>query len=398
MPEPDQPGSSTALSFALFDGGPFHRLQQRLGLVRAEQRRMWFRVLVAVLISWVPMAVLAAEQGLAIGPTRLESFLMDFAANARFLVTVPVFLLAEASCMTQLRSVVRQFLDAGLVKDASRASFEATVRDTVRRSHSGRAEAVLVGLAYLHTVVVLIYLLDYQDSTWRTPVMGGRHVISLAGMWYLVVAFPFFSFLLWRWLWRLGLWWRFLWQTSKLDLRLSPSHRDGAGGLVFLSESLQAFGGFVFGVMSMWAGALADLVVYEGYSLFAYQWQMVEILVMVLILIAGPLLLFVRPLYEAKERGIFRYGALASRQIQQVEDTWLPEGIVREDLESSMPDFRSITHLGHSVTAVHKMSVIPINKEDILQLLIIALLPFVPVLLTQIPLAEILSLLLKVLA
>ncbi len=398
MPEPDQPGSSTALSFALFDGGPFHRLQQRLGLVRAEQRRMWFRVLVAVLISWVPMAVLAAEQGLAIGPTRLESFLMDFAANARFLVTVPVFLLAEASCMTQLRSVVRQFLDAGLVKDASRASFEATVRDTVRRSHSGRAEAVLVGLAYLHTVVVLIYLLDYQDSTWRTPVMGGRHVISLAGMWYLVVAFPFFSFLLWRWLWRLGLWWRFLWQTSKLDLRLSPSHRDGAGGLVFLSESLQAFGGFVFGVMSMWAGALADLVVYEGYSLFAYQWQMVEILVMVLILIAGPLLLFVRPLYEAKERGIFRYGALASRQIQHVEDTWLPEGIVREDLESSMPDFRSITHLGHSVTAVHKMSVIPINKEDILQLLIIALLPFVPVLLTQIPLAEILSLLLKVLA
>jgi len=398
MPEHDQPGSSTALSFALFDGGPFHRLQQRLGLVRAEQRRMWFRVLVAVLISWVPMAVLAAEQGLAIGPTRLESFLMDFAANARFLVTVPVFLLAEASCMTQLRSVVRQFLDAGLVKDASRASFEATVRDTVRRSHSGRAEAVLVGLAYLHTVVVLIYLLDYQDSTWRTPVMGGRHVISLAGMWYLVVAFPFFSFLLWRWLWRLGLWWRFLWQTSKLDLRLSPSHRDGAGGLVFLSESLQAFGGFVFGVMSMWAGALADLVVYEGYSLFAYQWQMVEILVMVLILIAGPLLLFVRPLYEAKERGIFRYGALASRQIQHVEDTWLPEGIVREDLESSMPDFRSITHLGHSVTAVHKMSVIPINKEDILQLLIIALLPFVPVLLTQIPLAEILSLLLKVLA
>jgi len=398
MPEHDQPDSSAALSFPLFDGGPFYRLQQRLGLVRAEQRRIGFRVLVAVLIVWVPIVVLAAVQGLAIGPTRLESFLMDFAANARFLVTVPVFLLAEASCMTQLRSVVRQFLDAGLVKDASRASFEATVRDTVRRSHSGRAEAVLVGLAYLHTVVVLIYLLDYQDSTWRTPVMGGRHVISLAGMWYLVVAFPFFSFLLWRWLWRLGLWWRFLWQTSKLDLRLSPSHRDGAGGLVFLSESLQAFGGFVFGVMSMWAGALADFVVYEGHSLFDYQWQMVEILILVLILIAGPLLLFVRPLYEAKERGIFRYGALASRQIQQVEDTWLPEGIVREDLESSMPDFRSITHLGHSVTAVHKMSVIPINKEDILQLLIIALLPFVPVLLTQIPLAEILSLLLKVLA
>jgi len=196
----------------------------------------------------------------------------------------------------------------------------------------------------------------------------------------------------------LGPWWRFLWQTSKLDLCLSPSHRDGAGGLVFLSESLQAFAGFVFGVTSMSAGMLADFVVYEGHSLFDYQWQVVGILAMMLILIAGPLLLFLRPLYEAKERAIFRYDALASRQIQHVENTWLPEGIVREDIESSMPDFRSVTHLGHSVTAVHKMSVIPLNKEDILQLLIIALLPFVPVLLTQIPLGEILSLLLKVLA
>ena len=398
MPEHDQPGSSTALSFALFDGGPFYRLQQRLGLVRDEQRRIGFRVLVAVLISWVPLVVLAAVQGVAVGPTRLESFLMDFAANVRFLVTVPVFILAEASCMTQLRSIVQQFLTAGLVKDASRASFEATVRETVRLSYSGWAEAVLVGLAYLHTLIWVIYLLDYQETTWRTPVMDGRHVISLAGMWYLGVAFPLYAFLLWRWFWRLGLWWRFLWQTSKLDLCLSPSHRDGAGGLVFLSESLQAFAGFVFGVTSMSAGMLADFVVYEGHSLFDYQWQVVGILAMMLILIAGPLLLFPRPLYEAKERAIFRYDALASRQIQHVEDTWLPEGIVREDIESSMPDFRSVTHLGHSVTAVHKMSVIPLNKEDILQLLIIALLPFVPVLLTQIPLGEILSLLLKVLA
>jgi len=152
MPEHDQPGSSTALSFALFDGGPFYRLQQRLGLVRDEQRRIGFRVLVAVLISWVPLVVLAAVQGVAVGPTRLESFLMDFAANVRFLVTVPVFILAEASCMTQLRSIVQQFLTAGLVKDASRASFEATVRETVRLSYSGWAEAVLVGLAYLHTI------------------------------------------------------------------------------------------------------------------------------------------------------------------------------------------------------------------------------------------------------
>ena len=71
---------------------------------------------------------------------------------------------------------------------------------------------------------------------------------------------------------------------------------------------------------------------------------------------------------------------------------------MREDIELSMPDFLSITHLRDSVTAVHKMSLIPLTKEDVLQLVIIALLPFLPVLATQVPIGEILSMLLKALA
>jgi hypothetical protein len=88
---------------------------------------------------------------------------------------------------------------------------------------------------------------------------------------------------------------------------------------------------------------------------------------------------------------------MASCQIQRVEEKWFPEGLVGESSESSMSDFRSITHLGHSVTAVHKMSLIPVNKEDVILLVIIALLPFIPVLATQVPIGEIFSVLLKVL-
>lgn len=62
-----------------------------------------------------------------------------------------------------------------------------------------------------------------------------------------------------------------------------------------------------------------------------------------------------------------------------------------------MPDFRSVTHLGHSVTAVHQMSLVPFSKEDILKPVVIALLPFVPVLATRIPMEEILAVLLKIL-
>lgn len=390
--------SNSPASFSLFDAGPFYRLEEKLALVREGQWHSGRRVLFAVLIAWLPMLLLAAAQGLAIGSTRMESFLMDFAVNVRYLVSLPVFLLGEAMCGAQLRRVVRQFFDAGLVKDESCRSFDAAVQDTVRLSRSGRTDVALVSLAYLHSAAAFfVFLFELSVPTWRAPIVNGQAVISLAGMWFFLVAFPLYSFLLWRWLLRIALWWRLLWKVSGLELRLSPSHRDGAGGIAFLSNSLEAFSPFVLGCAAMVAAGIADFVVYEGDSPLDYQWHVAGFVVFLLIVIAGPLLLFMRSLYEAKEEAAFRYDALASRQIQRVGNKWLPEGAVPEDSESSMPDFRSITHLGHSVAAVHRMSLIPLNKEDVLKLVIIALLPFIPVLAMQVPIGEIFSVLLKVL-
>ena len=394
---PSDPNSLT--SFTLFGSGLIDRLEGAFGLVRDGRERMGLRVLIAVLISWVPLLLLAAAQGLAIGPTRLESFLMDFAVNVRLLVVVPVFLLGEAIGGAQLRTVVQQFLDAGLVKEESREKFDAMVRNTVRLSRSRWTDVLLLSLAYLHSAAVLFALLfELQTSTWRVLMTDGHAVISLAGVWFFLVAFPLYSFLLWRWLLRIVLWWKLLWQISRLDLQLNPSHRDGAGGLAFLSISLEAFAFFVFGAAACSAAGIADFVVYEGNSPLQYQWDVVGFVILLLILIAGPVLFFLRPLYVGREEAIFRYGALASRQIQRIEGKWFPKRSIPGDIEMSMPDFLSITHLEHSVEAVHKMSLVPLTKEDILQLVIIALLPFIPVLATLIPMGEILSMLLKALA
>jgi len=398
MPNEPPSASNSPASFSLFEGGPVYRLEQKLGLVRDGRKRSGHLALFVLLIAWAPMPLLAAAQGLAIGPTRLESFLLDFAINVRLLVTMPVFLLGEAICRAQLITVVQQFVEAGLVKDESRAQFDATVRDTVRLTRFWRTDAVLVSLAYLHSAGALVVLLfELQESTWRVPMKDGHAFISLAGGWFFLVAFPLYSFLMWRWLLRIALWWRLLWKISRLDLRLSPSHRDGAGGLEFLSNSLGAFAPYVFGVTSLAAAIVADFVVYEGDSPLQYQWHVVGLVAFLIILVAGPALFFLRSLYKAREEAIFRYGALASRDIQRIEEKWLTEGPVSGDTESSMPDFRSITHLGHSVTAVHKMSLIPVNKEDVILLVIIALLPFIPVLATQVPIGEILSVVLKIL-
>ncbi|MDF0666061.1 MAG: hypothetical protein P0119_08310 [Nitrospira sp.] len=392
MEQNDHGSGSVASDFPIFGGGPLYRLQQRTRLVREDRRRIGLAAFYVTLVTWAPLALLAAAQGLVIGPTRLESFLIDFSEHARFLVTVPVFLYAELICGTQLREIVRQFEDAGLVVDEARERFKRLVQETVRLSHSSRAELVILGLAFLHGLFAFLYVLNYPEPTWRLVTRAGGPVPSYAGAWYFLVAFPIYSFLLMRWFWRIGLWWRFLGQVSKLELNLSPAHRDGAGGLGFLSESLSAFAGFGFGVMATAAGVTADFVVYGGDSLLKYEWEVGGLLVLLVSAIAGPLMLFAHRLYEAKESALFRYGALACRHIQEVDRKWLAGRPLTEDVGS---DFRAVAHMGSSVNAVRQMSIVPLYKDDLLKLIVVALLPFLPLLATLVPMDEVLKLMLK---
>ena len=379
--------------FPLFTAGPLYRLQEKLGLVREGKRRLGLTAFYSVCIAWAPMALLAVAEGFAIGPTRLTSFLMDFEVNVRFLIAVPVFLLSETMCERQLQTVVQQFQNAGLVLEEARSQFQDVVQNIVQLSRSGHVAAALLVLAYLHSLIAFTYIINYPEATWRIGGGEGRHVLTLAGGWYFLVSFPIFSFLLLRWVWRLSLWWRLLWRISRLELDLSPAHRDGVAGLGFLSESLLAFGGFAFAVTASTAGEVADYVVYEGASPLQYEWEVGGLLVALLIVIAGPLLLFVRQLYEAKDSAVFHYGALASRQIQQVDRKWLSGEPVQGDAGI---DFRAIHQLGNSLTAVRDMSIIPLDKDDVLKLLFVAFLPYVPLLVKLVPMDEVWKLLLKV--
>jgi hypothetical protein len=164
--------------------------------------------------------------------------------------------------------------------------------------------------------------------------------------------------------------------------------------LGFLSESLAAFAGFAFAVTATAAGGLADFIVYEGEAPLQYEWEAGGLVAFLVILIAGPLSLFMPRLYEAKESAVFRYGVFASRQIQQVDRKWLSEEPLQE---GAGIDFRAVAHVGNSLIAVRQMSIIPLYKDDVLKLLFVAVIPFLPLMATLVPMDEILSLVLKVL-
>jgi hypothetical protein len=97
-------------------GGPAYRLMQRIGLIRGEGPCLGRRMMGFVLITWVPLLILALIEGQALGPTPRESFLLDFSTYARFFLAVPLLFLSEVIVGPRIQAAGWHFVRADLVR------------------------------------------------------------------------------------------------------------------------------------------------------------------------------------------------------------------------------------------------------------------------------------------
>ena len=108
-------------------------------------------------------------------------------------------------------------------------------RRHLRLRNSVLAEVLLIALVYgVGVLLIWRQYLALDTATWYAVPTAAGLQLSLTGIWYGYVSLPLFQFLLIRWYFRLFIWTRFLWQVSRLDLRLVPTHPDRVGGLGFL--------------------------------------------------------------------------------------------------------------------------------------------------------------------
>ena len=111
-------------------------------------------------------------------------------------------------------------------------------------------------------------------------------------MWYGYVSLPIFQFLLMRWYFRLFIWTRFLWQVSRIELSLIPTHPDRVGGLGFLANTVYAFTPLAVAHGAMLAGLIANRIFYLGAALPEFKIEIAVLVVFLLCVVLGPLLVF----------------------------------------------------------------------------------------------------------
>jgi len=383
-------GATVRQSGELLYGGPPHRLQRSLGLIKPGDPMIARRAELVVLVGWVPLVVLAITQSFILRNQMAKSFFSDFAVYARSLVAAPLFILAEADCIPRLGRVARHFLAAGLVTEPDRARFDAAVASTRRLLDFGLAELIVAILAYGLVAFLLIKVPPEEFPAWYW-LKSDYQVFSLAGKWNVLVSVPLFILLFFGWLWRAFLWARFLWLMTRLDLRLIPSHPDHAGGLMFLGDSLRAFWLVSLALGAIVAGQVANRITLYGESLATFKHIVIGLVVFVLILFVGPLTLFIGKLRETKRRGDFVYGALAGEVGRQFEHDRLNRERGADEEAPNAQDFSSAANTYAIVANVYGMKDFPFGLRNLGLLVAVTMAPFVPVALMVMPLTEIIK-------
>jgi hypothetical protein len=373
--------------FSLVLGGPLYQFFRRARLSDDALGLVHRRIVFAVLVMWVPLVVFSAAQGGLAGPGPRTTFLADIGFQLRFLVVTPLLLLDELVVHRRMRPIIDQFRIRGLLRPDDEARFDDAVAEAELWRNSVVGELALLALVLVGGLLFTIRrYVQLGAGGWLTAPSGGA--LSLAGLWLVFVSIPLLQFLLLRWYYRLFIWARFLWRVSWLDLDLDATHPDKAGGLGFLSESLAAFIPIALAHGVLFAGMIADRILFAGATLPDFQLEVVSGAVLLVLVFAGPLTVFAPRLERVKRAGLREYGALGQVYVREFRDKWLKGRAPADEPLLGSGDIQSLADLGNSYSAAEQMRLAPIKPSWLIYFVAAFLAPIAPLLLTMMPMEK----------
>jgi hypothetical protein len=351
-------------------------------------RRRLIKVLLLILVTWFPLVILSFVEGNAWGYSVAEPLLLDPVVYSRFLFVVPLLEIAQVIIEASLGVQMRHFVDSGLIIKTDLPEFESARDAVVHLRGSVVVEAFILILAF--TACVLIRGMIAQGpsgSSWERV----RNTITLAGWWYILVSLPILLFFLLRWFWIFALWGWFLFRISRLDLELTPTHPDRAGGLGFLGWGLASFSLILMAISAVMSGGFAREIIHRGASLNDLKYHVIVFVALAVVLVHVPLLAFAGKQARCRFQGLLDFGALIWRHDRAFDEKWIKTLNTTENSILGCADASSLADIAASFEHVDRMQLIPLDKKALFVLIAATLIPMVPLVGTTIPLTEILS-------
>jgi hypothetical protein len=358
--------------FSLFEGDWLRRTWASMGLGTHTPFPIVRRCLVAILVTYAPMAILAWRQGLIANEMTPTNFFADFAAYAQFLVGLPLFLVAEMIIDGSTREAAEQFTRCGIIsrEDAPRIQ---QVNETLKRlRESFWPDAGCIVLAYVFSLVILVPQFGSDPlPTWHVHGDGDSRNLTAAGYWAFFISIPFSNYIWMRLIWKIALWIFYLYHVSRMRLELHATHPDLTGGIGFISETQGRFALFIL------AYGISNVAAPVGYQIAVLDYDLSTLPVwgpLVLFTIGAPLLftmplfMFTKQLFRTRKRALAAYLERVTEHSRLVEDRWL-FGDRSKSPQEEMRDLAEQSTLGTMFARIDGMRVVPFDLRSFMQLL-----------------------------
>lgn len=362
-------------------GGPLHRLGCRLGLVRGGTNTVALGLALG-LITWGVLVALAVIEGVS-----HEIFLLSvIGGHVRLLVGIPLFFLCESMLDPRVTAFVQMIVRSRVVPESALPVLESEIARIVRWKDSWLPDAMCLLAAVLFTLIApklqLVGATAIHDPS-RTAAD-----LTLAGTWYWMVCLTLFRFLMFRWLWRLGLWCYFLWRVARLQLNLVPTHPDGVAGMGGLEVVHTHFTPMVLAISALQSASLAEDISRGTVAFEAIYPAFALILVVDAALFLGPLFIFAAKLWACRIKGLSDYMVFASSYVNGFDQKWLGACAAPGEPLLGTPDIQSLADLSNSINIVRNMRWVPMSLRLVQDIVLAALLPMLPLLLLKYPVAD----------
>jgi len=361
------------VAFSLFEDDGLRRVYAILHVSDGVRFGVLKRSLLGIMLTWVPVALLAWWGGLWGGGLVATNFLADFAAYACFLVAIPLFMLSEPIIDSSTRDVARELVSCGIVQPKDRARLSAVHARIARLRKSRWPDLACVAFAYVFSLAILVPEFGPDPlPTWHVKDYAQWRTLTAAGFWEFLVALPLLNFIWLRFIWKILLWIFYLQRVSRMKLDLHPTHPDLTGGIGFISDAQGQFAIFIlaYGISNI-AAPVGYQIVILHYDLATMPvWgPLVGFAIGAPLLFTLPLLMFTKQLYLGKKRALATYRERVTERSRQVESRWGMEGADQHSAPEEVRELAELGALSAMFKHIEKMRVVPFDLRSVGQLM-----------------------------
>jgi hypothetical protein len=365
------------------------RMAARLGFVKDGAVRAGQLAIALVAMTWLPLLFLTFMARSAYGDQATVPFLSDFFHYGRYLVALPILVLIHPYIDRQVSLAFASLREAGLVRPAD----DTTLRENLERARrlwlSPVIRLAIFGIAIASAFLMTKATITLDAPEWIFRPDSDPRALSIAGWWNAAVGGPLVRLLFLFAVWKLLIWSWFLLQLARMPLNYQTMHADGCAGLSIFERVQFGFSGIAAALGVQFGCIVADAVSYRGLELASFRLPAAVFVALMLLILLGPLAVFIRPVAAACIRAEQAFHAWYSRASHEVDKSLKQLGSEAVSSRLTSPEISSLTDASALYASAMRTRKIPVTSRGLLVVLAASVLPMCIPLLPLLPLKEI---------